>query len=194
SSDPLTGLRNRRSLLEEIDTAVGAGRSGVKQSISFVLCDLDFFKTINDEYGHAQGDAVIKDLAQVLRAEARAGGGRAARWGGEEFLLFLPSTTSASAMLVASRIREAVQIRRIEGPAGVVSVTVSLGVSTMHLDESVEEAIERADQALYSAKASGRNRLELAAGDALFPGFKTSTSEAMLDAMPRKQPAASAMS
>src|SRR5690606_1475326 len=125
----------------------------------------DFFKAINDQYGHAQGDAVIKDVAQVLRAEARAGRGLAARWGGEEFLLFLPDSSASTAMLVASRIRQAVEARQIIGPAGAVSVTVSLGVATRHLDESVEQTIERADGALYAAKSGGRNRVELAGDD-----------------------------
>ncbi|HKY81318.1 MAG TPA: GGDEF domain-containing protein [Sphingobium sp.] len=149
--DPLSGLLNRRGFDDGVATT---GRQG-----SLIVCDIDHFKAVNDALGHATGDQVIAVLADRLR-EAAPSHALAARFGGEEFVLFLPEADAARAAEIADQVRaaftRAVALRLdLARP-----VTASFGLSTtQRSDSSIHDAIARADAALYEAKARGRNRL-----------------------------------
>jgi diguanylate cyclase (GGDEF)-like protein len=154
--DPLTGLFNRNALdqrLGELDgqpTGEGSGSSH-----ALLLCDLDNFKRVNDQLGHAAGDTVLQEVAYTMRSVLRAGDS-IYRVGGEEILVVLPGATEADAVGIGERLRQAVRERR---PAGVL-VTISIGVAvskTGPLD--TDELVGLADAALYSAKAGGRDRV-----------------------------------
>jgi diguanylate cyclase (GGDEF)-like protein len=164
TTDPLTRLRNRRSAMDtSLAEAAKQRRDG--RPLSFVLCDVDHFKHVNDTHGHEAGDDVLKAVAQVLRAGVREVD-QAARWGGEEFLLLLPETAAPGAVLVANRLREGIAALQVPGKNGPLKVTMTFGVSTLHINEPVEQAIARADKALYEGKHAGRNRVETALDDA----------------------------
>ncbi|MDE2402066.1 MAG: GGDEF domain-containing protein [Burkholderiales bacterium] len=169
-TDPLTRLRNRRSVHEAAELEVARMRRNGRP-LSFVLCDLDHFKSINDVHGHGAGDDVLKSVAQVMGAAVREVD-HAARWGGEEFLLLLPETPPPAAVLVANRVRQCVEDMRVSAKVGPLSVTVTIGVSSLHADESIDQAIARADRALYEGKSAGRNRVELSDEDAPEPEIK----------------------
>ncbi|HEY9027752.1 MAG TPA: GGDEF domain-containing protein, partial [Burkholderiaceae bacterium] len=128
------------------------------------ILDLDWFKAINDRFGHAGGDAVLRGFCDLARAELRAGD-LFARYGGEEFVLLMPATaTPEAARCVVERIRHAVAAQdwqAVLGP-GAGAVTVSAGVATWRRDESPEAVLARADAALYDAKHHGRNRCVIA--------------------------------
>lgn len=167
TTDPLTRLRNRRSVLETSGfEAAKQRRDG--RPMSFILCDVDHFKMVNDTHGHEAGDDVLKSVARVLRTGVREVD-HASRWGGEEFLLLLPETHVAGAVLVANRLREAICELRVASQGGPLQVTMTFGVSTLHPDESIDHAIARADKALYAGKHGGRNRVETADEDMVRP-------------------------
>jgi diguanylate cyclase (GGDEF)-like protein len=149
-TDPLTGLANRRAL-EKLH---------LPGTYSLVALDLDHFKAVNDTYGHDAGDRVLKQIGRVLLDSVREKD-HAFRLGGEEFLVLLPDADQAIALRVAERIRLAVRRLRLEGDAPEGRLTVSLGVSTTSPQLSVDfsQVMECADQALYAAKGSGRDRV-----------------------------------
>ena len=150
-TDALTGLPNRRAFDAALDAALANGEPS--RGTAVALVDIDHFKTINDLQGHPAGDAVLADVARVLRTSA---GNQAtvARYGGEEFALLLSNVDAIGAELQAEYVREAVQ----NLPTG-FPVTVSVGVALRRRDEAAAALIERADQALYGAKRGGRNRV-----------------------------------
>lgn len=152
--DPLTRLFNRRFAVAHLDKL---HRQSVRRvrPLSVIALDVDHFKRVNDSGGHALGDAVLEGLAEVLLAQVRAGD-VVARIGGEEFLVILPDAADRGALLVAERIREA--FARMSLPGLRMRLTVSLGVATFEDGETPEQALMRADAALYAAKAGGRNR------------------------------------
>jgi diguanylate cyclase (GGDEF)-like protein len=158
--DPLTGLFNRNALeqrLAELDGAPSDRRKG-GQSHALLLCDLDHFKRVNDELGHAVGDAVLQDVAYTMRAVLRAGDS-IYRIGGEEILVVLPGASEKDAVGVAERLRQAVRKRR---PVG-VGVTISIGAAVTKPDTvNTDDLVARADAALYSAKANGRDAVFVA--------------------------------
>lgn len=158
SHDALTGLANRRSALRRLE----AGRNHAMrhgESLSTLMLDLDYFKHVNDQWGHATGDMVLVATAHVLGEELR-GADLGARIGGEEFLAILPATEPAQAMEVAERIRARIARLSIEVPGGTISITTSIGIATLEQGESVTSLLSRTDAALYAAKAGGRNRCE----------------------------------
>jgi diguanylate cyclase (GGDEF)-like protein len=163
NSDPLTGLANRRHFMEalarETERAARYGRG-----LSLVLLDLDHFKRVNDTWGHASGDEVLKDAARILRSVCRDLD-VPARLGGEELVLLLPETDGEGARVVAERVRERIQSTRHEAPDGdSFQVTTSIGVASLGPDAPTADALlHRADEALYAAKRSGRNRVVLSA-------------------------------
>jgi diguanylate cyclase (GGDEF)-like protein len=161
--DPLTGLRNRRALAEDLAAVESlADRRG--GSFAVLLCDVDRFKAYNDHVGHLAGDRALRTIAGVTRAELR-GHETAYRYGGEELLVLLPDADAAAALVVAERIRTAVAHAAIPHPAGVGPVlTVSVGVAAGRGDASA--LLARADAALYDAKHAGRNRVMAASGAA----------------------------
>lgn len=162
-TDPLTGLRNRRKMLE-ISASETSRHKRYGRPLSFVMCDIDHFKNINDTFGHDCGDEVIKTAAQVLMKGVRDLD-HAFRWGGEEFLLMFPETPAASAKIAAERLRETVSSLEIKVRNISISLTMTFGISMMHNGESMDEAIDRADAALLVGKRAGRNCVEVAAGD-----------------------------
>ncbi|MEJ8307168.1 GGDEF domain-containing protein [Saccharibacillus sacchari] len=154
-TDGLTGIYNRRKMDELLGDIFAFGEPGLPCSI--VLLDIDWFKRINDTHGHLCGDEVLKRTASILRKHVR-GKGEAGRWGGEEFLLLLPDTTSAAAEAFAERIR--IEMEQTDfGEAA--RVTASFGVTTSIPGEAIRQLFKRADEALYSAKRAGRNRVVL---------------------------------
>ena len=152
--DPLTGLFNRNALeqrLGELDGQPCDPEQGL--SHAFLLCDLDHFKRVNDQHGHAAGDAVLQDVAYTMRATLRAGDS-IYRVGGEEILVMLPGAHHADALEIAERLRVAVRKRR---PVG-VEVSLSIGVAVADRGPvDCDELLARADAALYAAKAGGRD-------------------------------------
>ncbi len=154
-TDVLTRLSNRLKLDEVLQAEISkAGRQ--RAAFSVLLLDLDLFKSINDTYGHLAGDQVLKQLADLLRGFFRKGD-TPGRWGGEEFLVLLPTLDLAQACLVAERLRKSIASTSFEG---VGPCTASIGVAQYRSGESLEELISRVDGALYKAKESGRNRVE----------------------------------
>jgi diguanylate cyclase (GGDEF)-like protein len=160
--DSLTGLFNRSALeqrLSELDGQPCGEEGGL--SYALLLCDLDHFKRVNDQLGHAAGDAVLQDVAYTMRAALRAGDS-IYRVGGEEILVALPGAGEEEALEIAERLRQAVCDRR---PVG-VPITVSIGVAVAPCGPvDTEELVTRADAALYAAKAGGRNRVVLERGE-----------------------------
>ena len=164
--DSLTGLLNRRDFERRASELLAAQQiTGTQDEMAIILIDIDHFKAINDRHGHAAGDEVLLAISALLkdyvRSEGRnAGPGDAiARWGGEEFILLLTECSVENAKDVAGRIRDAVQ--KYDDPIlpEKLNITVSLGVSAWAFEESLGDAISRADDAMYSAKAAGRNRV-----------------------------------
>lgn len=153
--DPLSGLLNRRGF----DEAVGQLGPGHRRDGSLILCDIDHFKAVNDEFGHALGDQVIVVLAEILGQVAPAYA-VTARFGGEEFVLFLPDTNAAHAAGIADEVRESFTLAVASRLGLARPLTASFGLSTIQRgDGSILDAIARADSALYDAKARGRNRI-----------------------------------
>ena len=156
-TDPLTGLWNRRTFDERLG---GVGKAG-QDHAALLIVDIDHFKQINDTYGHPFGDAVIRDVARLIRFNARDNA-TVARTGGEEFAVLLPQTGTAAALPAAIRLREAVESSGfshagIAVPAG--RIAVSVGVCSMPPAISGADLYAKADQALYLSKKSGRNRV-----------------------------------
>jgi diguanylate cyclase (GGDEF)-like protein len=158
--DELTSLANRRYMNDVLDREqrkTGAGRSAT----CIALLDIDFFKRVNDHHGHAGGDAVLRAFAGAARAELRAAD-VLARWGGEEFLLMLPATGLPEAQQVLARMAQRVSGMTVPGFAALAPVTFSAGLAIRRDGEDFADTVKRADQALYQAKATGRNRVVLA--------------------------------
>ncbi len=162
--DALTGLANRRRFEERAhEELLRSGR--YQHPLSVLLADLDHFKTINDTYGHSYGDTVLKEVGQAFFRHCRSSD-LCARYGGEEFAILLPETRLEEAQLVAERLCAAVRKLQFSYPSGAIHVTTSFGVTCVDTDspQSLEELLEQADQALYTAKHKGRNRVEIYTG------------------------------
>jgi len=159
-TDPLTGLQNRRSLFE-LGKIEFARSHRTKRPFCCLMVDVDHFKQINDKYGHPIGDQVLRELAQCSQRSVREVD-LIGRYGGEEFVIFLPETDSATAMLVAERLRASIAAVPIKVSDQELHITVSIGVSGK--DENtleLETLIARADQAMYVAKYKGRNQVAI---------------------------------
>lgn len=160
TSDALTGIANRRQLLEALKRdAARADRDG--SPLSVVMVDVDHFKLVNDRHGHAVGDQVLKFVSGVLSAAVRTSD-LVGRYGGEEFLVLLPRTDLGGAALVAERIRARLE-HSVADAERQLKITASFGVATLMppgAESRINSLIEAADQALYRAKAAGRNRVE----------------------------------
>jgi diguanylate cyclase (GGDEF)-like protein len=155
--DPLTGLLNRRGFNDEAQSEIQRFMRNGKEP-SFVLADLDNFKEFNDQYGHACGDCVLQQVAHLLSERVRNMDG-IARWGGEEFMLMLPETTSEGASQVAEKLRSFIESKRFEFKGQQLGVTMTFGVATLRKGETLDHCIARADTALYEGKEQGRNRV-----------------------------------
>lgn len=168
--DPLTGILNRRGFER---TVRALGGIGPVPCGTVVLCDIDRFKSINDSFGHAAGDGVIVAIAGLLQ-ENLPQGGIAARFGGEEFVAFLPDRRDYEAAAWAERVRAGLAARSWNDLGISRSITASFGVSfATPEDRSLSEAMARADRCLYAAKAEGRNRIVLRAADRMDPSLRS---------------------
>lgn len=155
--DQLTGVLNRHGLSEYIQNGFPDDRP---HDVALIIVDVDFFKKINDSYGHDGGDRVLKTVAAVIRDNVR-GRDTAARWGGEEFVVILPDTRLEEARMAAEKLRSLVAMARFEGMPD-LRVTISLGVGAISGIEPFHMLFRRVDVALYQAKAQGRNRVVVA--------------------------------
>jgi diguanylate cyclase (GGDEF)-like protein len=160
--DSLTEIPNRRSFDNRIDMEWRRAMRE-RQAISFLMMDVDKFKTYNDTYGHLQGDILLKTVAKIFTASARRPPDLAARLGGEEFGVLLPGTDLPGALHKAEEIRQKVEATRIPTVDGakMTGVTISIGVAATvpTPDDPAEKLVARADEYLYAAKAAGRNRV-----------------------------------
>lgn len=154
-TDPLTELANRRFFQERLSTALASAKRH-ETPLSLVMADLDHFKHINDTWGHAAGDAVLKGFADILKSACRMED-LAARFGGEEFIVMLIHTDREGATQYAERVRRELEAETF--PEIKQRVTASFGVSQLTAGEDAESVIKRADSALYRAKADGRNQV-----------------------------------
>jgi len=160
-TDPLTKLHNRMYFDSEY-TKEWKRSLRLKAPLSVIMMDIDFFKNINDTYGHIFGDDCLKVIAQTIGAEAKRPTDRIARYGGEEFVMLLPNTNAEGAKTIANRIRKAVENIVIDFEGETVKMTISIGgataVPTLNEDRSL--LLRRSDSALYHAKESGRNQYQ----------------------------------
>jgi diguanylate cyclase (GGDEF)-like protein len=155
--DELTELPNRRGTARQVEVLISRSRRHGHQ-LAVLLVDADRFKHINDDHGHATGDLVLREIAHRLRDRVRRED-LVGRWGGEEFLVALPETTPEAAAAVAESLRVAVRDTPMSSQDGpLLHATVSIGVAGW-LGEELDELVDRADQALYAAKAAGRDRI-----------------------------------
>lgn len=162
-TDPLTGAPNRRRAMETM-ASLRHRFERTRAPFSLLLVDLDHFKTINDRYGHDTGDAVLVATAERLCKELRTAD-MVARWGGEEFLIVLPDTELSGAVAVAEKLRAAIEASRIDCAEidGGLSISITVGVATYLANQTLDECIGQADEALYRGKEQGRNRVVSAA-------------------------------
>jgi diguanylate cyclase len=156
--DPLTGLPNRAAWEERLTHEIALWQKN-KNSLLVCILDLDHFKRINDGYGHLAGDRVLKIVAKVLKKQLRTGD-FIARFGGEEFVILLPDTPVTAGLTLLEQIRTAVEQCPFHFKSEPVTITVSSGMTALRPGERSDVALKRADQALYRAKESGRNRVE----------------------------------
>jgi diguanylate cyclase (GGDEF)-like protein len=156
--DELTQLMNRRSLERELEQISANTVWTVQACFSIIICDIDYFKLVNDTYGHLVGDEVLQQLALRLQSQLRKET-PVYRYGGEEFVVILPNTDKEKAMDVAERLRQAIQTSPIDTAVGTLSLTASFGVTQQDpsRDEQAWDVVHRADQALYEAKRQGRD-------------------------------------
>ncbi|HEB93787.1 MAG TPA: diguanylate cyclase [Gammaproteobacteria bacterium] len=160
STDSLTGLANHDAIIAELELALAEVAQG-EHTVAVVMADLDHFKAVNDTYGHLVGDKVLMEVSRRLRAALR-GFDRVGRYGGEEFLLILHNATPTSMKHVTERVRKRITDNPVKLPDLSLKVTMSMGVTMVRSDETAEDAIARADTALYAAKKAGRDRVVVA--------------------------------
>jgi len=160
-TDPLTLTLNRRALVDRLDEEMErARRYGLV--LTLLMVDLDHFKRVNDTHGHLVGDEVLREVSMIIQREVRTVD-IVARYGGEEFVVVLPETAEEGAVAFAERLRQRIAEHRIAGEEGedALSLTVSIGVATFPSSsiETTDDLISHADDALYRAKAEGRNKV-----------------------------------
>lgn len=168
-TDPLTQLNNRRGF-QELTSPIVERIINTKADVAVVLIDIDLFKNINDVYGHQVGDEVLKEVAAAIKLACRKQD-VCARWGGEEFIVFLPNSSQSVAVEQAEKVRRAIEVTQFSDLNIALSLTASLGVAGTHKAKfqqqeiqanSIEALINHADKALYDAKQSGKNRVIVA--------------------------------
>lgn len=153
-TDVVTGLRNHRFFQEVLNSEVERSQRH-NRKLSLIMTDIDHFKKFNDSFGHPEGDRALALVGQILQQEVRTVD-TVARYGGEEFAIVLPETDLAQTKEVCERLRQAIESADTLGPDK--RLTISLGAAEYRIDEPTQSLIERADQALYKSKNSGRNR------------------------------------
>ena len=155
STDKLTGAWNRRRFEETVETEMDRLRR-YGQRLSLMILDVDHFKNINDNYGHPIGDQVLIDLSNTIRSSLRASDSLT-RWGGEEFVILCPNTTADIVSKLAERLRKKIASVKFQE---VGTITLSFGVAECGLNETWEQWLHRADEALYLAKSGGRDQVK----------------------------------
>jgi diguanylate cyclase (GGDEF)-like protein len=158
-TDPLTELHNRRIIEEKIGEE-NDRRETSSRNFSIIMSDIDYFKALNDTYGHQIGDLVLVSISKILKGASRTGD-VVARWGGEEFLILLQDTGGAEAREVAERMRIAISQAPIYIDDNDIQITMTFGVAECSADTGISDCIARADKALYEGKAAGRNMVIL---------------------------------
>ncbi|MEM7328876.1 MAG: GGDEF domain-containing protein [Pseudomonadota bacterium] len=158
TTDPLTGLLNRRAFAHRYEREA-ARYSRTNRPVSLLLIDLDYFKLINDKYGHSAGDAALRSLSDHLKQTSRFGTDDLARWGGEEFAVMLSDSGHQSAMRAAERLRRQIETLNVNFGEERIHLEASIGVIVCRKGETLEQAMQRADLCLRQAKAQGRNRV-----------------------------------
>lgn len=166
-TDPLTGLYNRRHFFEAGEREIERSRRH-NQPLSLLIIDADHFKQVNDQFGHQAGDQLLREVTRIIRDTLRTSD-ILARYGGEEFAIILPQTSRPGAFQLAERLRAAVAAIKLDaatgrgpregGSHGVLQVSISIGVTQLRDDDSMDTLLDRADNALYKAKNEGRNRV-----------------------------------
>ncbi|WP_159437914.1 diguanylate cyclase [Vreelandella massiliensis] len=160
--DPLTGLFNRRSFMETMDSEYGRVKRHDDYHASILMLDIDHFKQVNDTYGHAAGDEILKHFARTISHTLREND-VFGRLGGEEFAILLPDTEREGSAYVAEKVRAAIAAMRVQAEGKAIRITTSVGMATLSAnDKRPDGALARADAALYHAKQNGRNRVEQA--------------------------------
>ena len=172
-TDALTGIANRRHFDETLDLEVRRAGRTLDAPLSLMLCDIDYFKLYNDTYGHVAGDRCLEQVATLLNTLFKRAGDTVARYGGEEFAVVLPATNASDAGMVAEQLRQAIWERAIPHAASRTGgrLTISIGIATLASGEVItaQRLTIRADDALYAAKANGRNRVEHFVADSVQP-------------------------
>ena len=159
ATDPLTQIRNRRSFFDIAEKYYSIAIR-TKEALSLMMIDLDHFKSVNDKYGHASGDEVLKEFTRIVKHQLRESD-LFARYGGEEFVIVLANTGIEGAENLAEKIRSAVEANILMTEKNEIQITVSIGASELSKkDTSLEDILSRADKALYLAKENGRNRID----------------------------------
>ena len=160
--DPLTGIFNRRAILEQLSKELARARRESQRNLGYVLCigffDIDHFKLINDQYGHQSGDDVLKGVVSILAGELRESDS-IGRFGGDEFLVLTPGIELQNQKNLFNRLIETISSRKIDTRSGVVSITVSMGVSLANPDIDEDHLLSIADAAMYQAKQEGGDRV-----------------------------------
>ena len=165
-TDSLTGLYNRRYLMEQIEREFARALRN-ETAFSVIMLDLDGLKTVNDRFGHHEGDAILKELGRIIKADTRASD-VAGRLGGDEFMVLAPETDSGEACDISERIRAQVEQYRIEIDGEEVRASISAGVASYPAHASdINELLQKADEAMYNAKRAGKNRICLASAEPL---------------------------
>jgi diguanylate cyclase (GGDEF)-like protein len=158
--DSLTELYNRQGVLDILRELIDRANR-YKQDLSLIILDIDNFKRVNDRYGQLTGDGVIENVAKIIHRNIRATD-IAGRYGGDQFIIILPRANLYSATVTAERIRKAIETAEMKDSAeNVLVVTVSQGLSGLEQGEDARSLISRAEEALYTAKDNGRNRVEM---------------------------------
>jgi diguanylate cyclase (GGDEF)-like protein len=156
-TDALTGVFNKRYVLESLEKALSVAKAGM---LGLVILDLDHFKKVNDTYGHVAGDYVLKETCRILKEKVIRADEILGRFGGEEFVVILPDSTLETSVKVAERIRETIEKHSYSYSGTRIPVTASLGVVTWNSSfTSTDLFLEAADQLLYKSKQGGRNRV-----------------------------------
>jgi len=159
SLDPLTGVYNKKEILNFLEKLLANYIRYKKDPFSVMMLDIDFFKKINDTYGHLAGDFILKEFVKIIKNSIRHSD-ILGRFGGEEFIVLLPNTKISGALKLAQRIKEEVENNVFKFSNKNIKITTSIGITSASLNDSLESLLERVDEALYDAKRKGRNRIE----------------------------------
>lgn len=153
--DPLSGLLNRRGMRENLQQEFDRSQRYNNQ-LTVMMCDIDHFKVVNDQYGHDKGDEIIKSLANILKSGLRKQDSLA-RWGGEEYLFLLPETSGEQAIQLAEKLRRKIEDTQYKQDDKIFKITISIGLHQVVSTDTINQAISKADTNLYKAKEQGRN-------------------------------------